>query len=94
MDLWESIDDNLLDVTEEEIQFAKKRLELHLQDPSAGISREELKKKYLRSMGFKIIIKPAAEIDLEEAVIQMPNLNIQILRAHRSRNPKEWKKRK
>jgi Putative addiction module component len=48
--LWESIDDNLLDVTEEEIQFAKKRLELHLQDPSAGISREELKKKYLRSV--------------------------------------------
>jgi hypothetical protein len=45
-------------------------------------------------MGFKIIIKPAAEIDLEEAVIQMPNLNIQILRAHHSRNPKEWKKRK
>ena len=44
LDLWESIDDNLLDVTEEEIQFAKKRLELHLQDPSAGISREELKK--------------------------------------------------
>lgn len=52
LDLWESIDDNLLDVTEEEIQFAKKRLELHLQNPSAGISREELKNKISSKYGF------------------------------------------
>lgn len=52
LDLWESIDDDLLDVTEEEIKFAKKRLQLHRQNPSAGISREELKKKISKKYGF------------------------------------------
>lgn len=52
LDLWESIEDNLLDVTKEEIQFAKKRLELHRLNPSEGIRREELKKKISRKYGF------------------------------------------
>jgi len=52
LELWESIDDDLLDVTEEEIKFAKKRLQLHRQNPSAGISREELKKKISEKYGF------------------------------------------
>jgi putative addiction module component (TIGR02574 family) len=52
LDLWESIDDDLLDVTEEEIKFAKERLQLHRQNPSEGISREELKKKISEKYGF------------------------------------------
>lgn len=52
LELWESIDDDLLAVTEEEVKFAKKRLQLHRQNPSAGISREELKKKISKKYGF------------------------------------------
>jgi len=52
LDLWESIDNDLLDATEEEIKFAKRRLQLHRQNPSSGISREELKKKISEKYGF------------------------------------------
>jgi putative addiction module component (TIGR02574 family) len=52
LDLWESIDNDLLDVTEEEIEFAKKRLQLHRENPLSGISREELKKKISEKYGF------------------------------------------
>lgn len=69
LDLWESIEDNLLDVTKEEIQFAKKRLELHRLNPSEGIRREELKKKISRKYGFWNYYQTEAEIDLEEAVL-------------------------
>ena len=36
--LWNRIDEDLLPFTEEEIKFARKRLELHKQKPSEGFS--------------------------------------------------------
>ena len=52
MDLWDHIENDLLDVTEEEIQFAKERLKLHRDNPSEGISLDELKKSISEKYGF------------------------------------------
>lgn len=50
--LWNRIDDELLPVTNEEIAFAKERLQLHNQNPSDGMSWEELKRKIQERYGF------------------------------------------
>jgi putative addiction module component (TIGR02574 family) len=52
LDLWDHIENDLLDVTEEEIQFAKERLKLHRKNPSEGIRLDELKKSISRKYGF------------------------------------------
>jgi putative addiction module component (TIGR02574 family) len=52
MDLWDRIENDLLNVTEEEIQFAKERLKLHRDNPSEGISLDELKKSISEKYGF------------------------------------------
>lgn len=52
MDLWDHIENDLLNVTEEEIKFAKERLKLHLDSPSEGISIDELKKSISEKYGF------------------------------------------
>ncbi len=52
MDLWDQIEKDLLDVSEEEIQFAKVRLKLHRQNPSERISVDELKKLITDKYGF------------------------------------------
>lgn len=52
MDLWDDIENNLLEVTEEEIKFAKERLELHRLNPSKGTSWQEVKKKISEKYGF------------------------------------------
>jgi putative addiction module component (TIGR02574 family) len=52
MDLWDHIENDLLDVTEEEIKFAKERLKLHRENPSEGISLDELKKSISEKYGF------------------------------------------
>ena len=52
MELWDHIENDLLDVTEEEIQFAKERLKLHRDNPSEGISLVELKKSISDKYGF------------------------------------------
>ena len=51
-DLWDRIDDELLPVTEEEIRFAKERLDLHKKNPSEGLSWPEFKKKIKEKYGF------------------------------------------
>ena len=43
--LWNSIDDNLLPVTEEEIAFAEERYQLHLKNPEDGFTWDELSKR-------------------------------------------------
>ncbi len=48
--LWDGIDDDLLPVTQEEIDFAEERLQLHNQNPGEGMSWEELKRKYKSDM--------------------------------------------
>lgn len=50
--LWDGIDDDLLPVTQEEIAFAKERLQLHNQNNGEGMSWEELKKKIYEQYGF------------------------------------------
>ena len=52
MDLWDHIENDLLDVTEEEIHFAKERLKLHRENPSEGVNWNELKKKISEKYGF------------------------------------------
>jgi len=52
MDLWDHIENDLLNVTEEEIRFAKERLKLHLDNPSEGISLDEFKKSISEKYGF------------------------------------------
>lgn len=50
--LWDSIDEDLLPVTDEEIEFARERFELHKQKPSEGLSWLEVKKKITKKYGF------------------------------------------
>jgi putative addiction module component (TIGR02574 family) len=50
--LWNRIDEDLLPVPEEEMQFAQERLELHKQNPSEGLSWLEIKKKIIEKYGF------------------------------------------
>ncbi len=50
--LWDKIDDELMPVTEEEIKFAKERLELHKKNPSEGLSWSEFKTRIKEKYGF------------------------------------------
>ena len=50
--LWNSIDDNLLPVTEEEIAFAEERYQLHLKNPEDGFTWDELREKVKSKYGF------------------------------------------
>lgn len=50
--LWNSIDDNLLPVTEEEIVFAAERYQLHLKNPEDGFTWDELREKVKSKYGF------------------------------------------
>ena len=50
--LWNRIDEDLLPFTEEDIKFARQRLELHKQKPSEGFSWLEVKKKITEKYGF------------------------------------------
>ena len=50
--LWDKIDDELMPVTEEEINFANERLELHRQNITDGIGWSEFKKKIKEKYGF------------------------------------------
>jgi putative addiction module component (TIGR02574 family) len=52
MDLWDSIENDSLNVTDEEVQFAKQRLKLHLESPNEGVNTEELKKIMSEKYGF------------------------------------------
>jgi putative addiction module component (TIGR02574 family) len=50
--LWNSIEDNLMPVTKEEVAFAKERYQMHLDKPEEGLTIEELKKKVKSKYGF------------------------------------------
>lgn len=50
--LWDKIDDELLPVSEEEIKFARERLNLHKQNPSEGLGWSEFKQKIKEKYGF------------------------------------------
>lgn len=50
--LWDKIDDELMPVSEEEIRFAKERLNLHKQNINEGIGWSEFKQKIKEKYGF------------------------------------------
>lgn len=50
--LWNSIDDELLPVTEDEITFAMDRLKMHEANKAEGMSRSEFKSKIQQKYGF------------------------------------------
>ncbi len=50
--LWNSIDDELLPDTEEEIAFAKDRLKMHEANPAEGITWPDFKSKIQEKYGF------------------------------------------
>ena len=44
--LWNSIEDNSLPVSKEEIAFAEERYKMHLENPGEGMTRKELASLY------------------------------------------------
>ena len=51
-ELWSSVEEELLPVTDEEIAFAEERLKTHQANPDEGMSMEELKKYFAEKYGF------------------------------------------
>jgi hypothetical protein len=51
-ELWSSVEEKLLPVTDEEISFAEERLRLHEMNPEEGMSLTELKTYFAGKYGF------------------------------------------
>jgi len=51
-ELWSSVEENLMPVTDEEIAFAEERLKLHEANPDEGMSLTQLKKYFADKYGF------------------------------------------
>jgi putative addiction module component (TIGR02574 family) len=45
-ELWSSIEDEELPITDEEIAFVEERLRLHHENPGEGMSLEEFKRRF------------------------------------------------
>lgn len=45
-ELWSSVEDKMLPVSDEEIEFAEERLHLHYENPALGLSADEFKKLF------------------------------------------------
>ncbi len=50
--LWGSVEEELLQVTDDEISFAEERLKMHEANPNEGMSLEEFKKYFSEKYGF------------------------------------------
>jgi len=50
-ELWSSVEDKHLPVTNEEVEFAAERLKLHNENPAEGMSVEEFKKRFADKYG-------------------------------------------
>ena len=51
-ELWSSVKEELMPITDEELDFAEKRLKMHEANPNEGMSMEELKKYFAKKYGF------------------------------------------
>jgi putative addiction module component (TIGR02574 family) len=51
-ELWSSVESELMPVTNEEVEFAKERLQLHEKQPNEGISLDMFKKYFSDKYGF------------------------------------------
>ncbi len=50
-ELWSSVENELLPITDEEIAFAEARLKMHESNPSEGISLKEFKNYFTKKYG-------------------------------------------
>ncbi len=51
-ELWSSVEESLMPITNEELAFAEERLKLHEANPTEGMSLEQLKKYFADKYGF------------------------------------------
>ncbi len=51
-ELWSSVEEELMPITNEELAFAEERLRMHEANPNEGMSLEELKKYFAEKYGF------------------------------------------
>jgi putative addiction module component (TIGR02574 family) len=51
-ELWSSLENDAIQITEDEIAFAEERLKLHEQNPNEGMSLEALKQYFTEKHGF------------------------------------------
>ena len=51
-ELWSSVESELMPVTNEEVEFAKERLQLHEEQPNEGMSLDMFKKYFADKYGF------------------------------------------
>jgi putative addiction module component (TIGR02574 family) len=51
-ELWDSVDDSLIPVTDDEITVAKERYEAYLKKPEDGMNWEEFREKIKSKYGF------------------------------------------
>ena len=51
-ELWSSVEEELMPITNEELAFAEERLRMHEANPDEGVSLEELKKYFAEKYGF------------------------------------------
>ncbi len=51
-ELWGSLENELLPITDEDISFAEERLKMHEANPTEGVSLEELKNHFSKKYGF------------------------------------------
>jgi len=53
-ELWSSVEENLMPITNEELAFAEERLKLHEANPNDGMSLEQLKKHFADKYGLNL----------------------------------------
>lgn len=51
-ELWSSVEEDVIKISDDEIVFAEERLKLHLQTKNEGMSIEDLKKQFAEKYGF------------------------------------------
>jgi len=51
-ELWSSVEEDVIKISDDEIAFAEERLKLHQQNPNEGMSIEDLKKYFMEKHGF------------------------------------------
>lgn len=51
-ELWGSVENELLPITDEEVAFAEERLKMHEANPNEGVSLEEFKNSFAKKYGF------------------------------------------
>ena len=51
-DLWDSVGDDMITISKEELAFAEERMKMHEQNPDEGLTWEEFRKKITDRHGF------------------------------------------